>query len=190
MKVYFTGSPRALKTLQNEHQAIFDSLKKLGHTQLSDFIITADPDGFYKSEYAAATKHYQRTMRYVKEAEVVIVEVSTHSMSLGFIVNEALGQGKQVIALYLPDHNPFFFANIINEKLQVIEYTIDNLEDKLTRALHKVQETMDTRFNFFIPADINRYLDWISQSRKLPRAVFIRNLLEKEMKHDKDYSSR
>ena len=55
------------------------------------------------------------------------------------------------------------------------------------QAIEKAREKVDVRFNFYISPEIGRYLDWISQRKKLPRSVFLRGLVERHMHADKEY---
>lgn len=187
MKVFFTGSPRALKTLKPEHEAIYTAIEKAGGVHLSKLVVAADPDEFYVRNHADVVKHYNDTMNAVKKSDIVVAEVSMHSMSMGFLINKALEQNKFVMALYLPDHKPFFLGGIENEKLQVIEYTKESVDRLIKDAFDKANEIVDTRFNFYISPEIGRYLDWVAKTKKLPRAVFLRSLLEKAMRNEKEF---
>lgn len=189
MKVFFTGSPRALNTLKTEHEAIFKAIENNGGVNLSRLVIEAQPEAFYEVNHPEVVKHYQRTMSDLKKSDILVAEVSTHSMSMGFLINKALEQNKFVLALYLPDHKPFFLSGIENDKLLTSEYTKNNIEKVIKEAFDRAVELTDTRFNFYISPEIGRYLDWISQHKKLPRAVFLRSLLEKSMKSEKDFES-
>lgn len=187
MKVFFTGSPRALKTLREEHEAVYQIIEKYGGHHLSDLVVKAEPEEFYQANHAEVVKHYNKTIGFVKRADIVVAEVSVHSMSIGFLINKALEYNKPTIALYKKGNKPFFLSGIENEKLIVREYTPQNIEQVLKEALDQAQEVSDTRFNFYVSPEISRYLDWVNQNKKLPRAVFLRTLLEKAMKSDKDF---
>ncbi len=67
-------------------------------------------------------------MLCIKKADIIILEVSTHSLSMGYLLQQGLSMGKPVVALYAEGHNPAFINGIENEKLQIIEYSDENLE--------------------------------------------------------------
>lgn len=189
MKIFFTGSPRALKTHKESHLKIYNAIEKKGK-HLSELVINADPDNFYKAEYENVVKHYHDTIVNLKKADVIVAEVSMHSMSMGFLVNKALELSKPVIALYRSGHEPFFLTGIDDTLLQIIEYNDLDVEEKVTDALDYASSQQDTRFNFFVsPKHIN-FLDWIAKNKKIPRSVFLRRLIEKEMATDDQYSSQ
>lgn len=189
MKIFFTGSPRALKANKEGHIKIYNAIEKKGK-HLSQLVINADPDNFYKAEYENIVKHYHDTISNLKKADIVIAEVSMHSMSMGFLVNKALELSKPVIALYTSGHEPFFLTGIDDTLLQIIEYKNEDVEEKVFDAIDYASSQQDTRFNFFVsPKHIN-FLDWIAQNKKIPRSVYLRRLIEKEMSNDDQYNSQ
>ena len=68
------------------------------------------------------------------------------------------------------------------------EYNGLDLREVIKRSLEYLSEQMDTRFNFFISPKIGSYLDWIAKKKKTPRAVYLRKLIEKEMKENKEFN--
>lgn len=188
MKIFFTGSPRALKTKKENHEKIYEALSKKGQ-HISNLVVNADPEKFYKTEYENVVKHYKKTIRDLKKADIVVAEVSMHSMSMGYLVNKALELSKPVIALYTTGHEPFFLTGLDDPRLQIVEYNLDNVSEKVEEAVDYATSQQDTRFNFFVsPKHIN-FMDWIAQNKKIPRSVFLRRLIEREMANDPEYNS-
>ena len=112
-----------------------------------------------------------------------------HSMSMGYLVNKALELSKPVIALYTTGHEPFFLTGLDDPRLQIVEYNLDNVYEKVEEAVDYANSQQDTRFNFFVsPKHIN-FMDWIAQNKKIPRSVFLRRLIEREMANDPEYNS-
>lgn len=74
--------------------------------------------------------------------------------------------------------------------MQIIRYDEDmnNLDGILAKAVEDAMKHADVRFNFFVSPKILAYLDWVAQKRMIPRSVYLRNLIEKEMKKNKDFS--
>ena len=79
-----------------------------------------------------------------------------------------------------------FLLGLKSEKVIWVEYNDNNLKEVLTEALVKAKDQSDVRFNFFVSPKILNYLDWIAKKRMTPRSVFLRDLIEKEMKKDED----
>jgi hypothetical protein len=131
-------------------------------------------------------ENYEESIKSLKKAELVIIEVSGHSMSAGYLISQALEMNKPVIALYKSESKPVFIGGIVNQKLFLVEYDKDNVEEVLKTTLKKVTSLIDVRFNFFVNPKILTYLDKVAQERMVPKSVFLRNLIEKEMKKDHD----
>ena len=189
MKVFFSCSARGYTQFDKNYSAIYDLIQKLGHTHLDDYRRTIDPKKVYTETHEENLRLYKQAMEAIKSCDVLVIEVSTHSISMGYLMQQALTQGKPVIALYFPGNKPVFAAGIENDKLQLIEYSLDNLETELDGALKSAQENMDVRFNFFISPAIGRYLDWISKEKKIPRSVYLRALIEQEMRDNREFNS-
>ncbi|MCB9813650.1 MAG: hypothetical protein H6772_04560 [Pseudomonadales bacterium] len=190
MKIFYTASLRGIKTNREKLQNIYNLIEKLGHKNLDKVLFNIeDKDKFYNGKHAEKISHFQRMIRSIKQSEVVILEVSTHSLSMGFILHKALEMNKPVIALYQPGNPPFFAQGIENDKLQVIEYTESDLENILKDSIDYAQGKSDVRFNFFISPEIGNYLDWISKVKKIPRSVYLRTLIEKDMEKNSEFKS-
>lgn len=185
MKIYFTSSVRGKKEFGENYKHIFQAIEQMGHTNLDPDFQGEDEDNFYEGSHEDQIQLYKETMQKLKAADVVILEVSEHSLSMGYVMNQALDLGKSVIALYVKDRQPYFAAGIDNEKLQVLEYSLETLGPVLESALDYAQETMDTRFNFFISPSLSHYLDWVAQTKKIPRSVYLRQLIEEDRERNK-----
>src|SRR3989338_10225586 len=93
-------------------------------------------------------------LKAIKLADIVVLEVSMHSLSSGFLMHEALNDAKPVIGLYHEGHDPYFTLNMNNEKLHIVEYNLSNLKEQLRQSLEQAKKYIDVRFNFFITPEI------------------------------------
>jgi hypothetical protein len=132
-------------------------------------------------------ENYLESLDSVKKADMIVMEVSGHSMSMGYLISKALEMNKPVIALHKQEHAPNFIKGISDPKLIISEYDEKNVEEVLEKSLKTATGLIDVRFNFFVNSKILNYLDWVSQKRMVPRSVFLRNLIEHEIKKDKEY---
>lgn len=187
MKVYFTASPRARKLYTEQIGKIYEVIKSLGYVHTSDFIVKVDLEKFYNADNEAIVDYYKSTTSDLKSADIVVLEMSTHSLAVGHLANMAINLGKPVIALHTKGNTPFFLQGIEDEKVQIVEYDLDNVREALQQAFEYAQEIQDARFNFFISPKLQHYLDWVSKKKMTPRAVHLRNLLEKDMEENKEY---
>lgn len=141
------------------------------------------------SEATIETKkdNYQKTIKAINKSEVVVMEISGHSMSMGYILSQTLAQNKPVVVLYKKGMEPIFVRGIVNSKLILAEYDQQNLEEVIVEAIDRAKGLVDVRFNFFVSPRILNYLTWVSEKRRIPKAVFLRHLIEREMKKEREF---
>ena len=189
MQVYFVASSRLVgknkeiyaqmyKTISLEHKMVSDKVWKWIKGGLSETI---------KIDEKAKKENYDETLKSINKADVVIMEISGHSMSMGYILSKALEINKPVIAMYREEMQPIFIAGIGDPKLILAKYTETNIEKVIWESLKKARGLIDVRFNFCVSPKILTYLDWVGQKRMIPKSVFLRNLIEREMKKDRDF---
>lgn len=187
MKVFFSTSPRAKQDYSQEIKRIYEYFDK-NQLQLTDQIIrNVTEEEFYSWNDAQRKKYYSNTIGAIKKADICIFEVTFPSLGVGHLINQALISGKPVIAMYTNGKKPFMLDSAEIDKITLVEYHNKNLETVLSSALDYAKENSDVRFNFFISPSIGHYLDWIAREKKVPRSVFLRRLIEEQMKIDADY---
>ncbi|KUK79229.1 MAG: hypothetical protein XD95_0535 [Microgenomates bacterium 39_7] len=188
MKIHFDASGRGFDEFGKYYKKIDDVIKELGHQSTNNMFDSSVVQQFYDGPHEKRVRRYKNLMTSLKQSDLVVLEVSIHSLSMGFWMQKALELNKPVIALHLKEYDPSFLQGIDNEKLQLIEYEEENLEEVLRYAIDFASDQQDTRFNFFISPKHQNYLDWISQNRKIPRSVFLRRLIEKHMEENEEYN--
>lgn len=186
MKVYFGTSPRT-KEKYPEVEDIYGLISKLGYKQTSDWVKVVKAEDFYQSSVKEMDDHHKRMTRAIKAADICVFEVSSHSLSVGYLVNFALELGKTVVVLSQSQEPLILFKTIKSDKLITVVYSKTNLKDRLEKALSEASGCSDVRFNFFVNAKILAYLDWVAKTKKVPRSVFLRGLIEKQMRKDKEF---
>jgi hypothetical protein len=188
MKVYFTAAvSNVSEDMRKIYVRIAQILEKKGHTVISNHLQNKGADVIRSQSEADAIAVQKKMSKWKKQADMMLVEASTPSFGVGQEIAEALADNKQVVVLYKVGKKPHILLNQGQEALYFVEYTDQNLEKVLEEYIEYAKEHSDTRFNFFISPQIGTYLDWISRKRKLPRAVYLRRLIEDEMKLNKEY---
>lgn len=188
MKVYFTAAISSVTDdVRKIYARITDILEKHGHTVISNTLQVKSADQIKAQSEADALAVQKKMSKWKKQADLILVEASTPSFGVGQEIAEALTDNKQVVVLYKVGMKPHILLNQGQEALYFVEYSDANLEKVLEEYIEYAKEHSDTRFNFFISPQIGSYLDWISQKKKLPRAVYLRRLIEDDMKMNKDY---
>lgn len=187
MKIHFTASIHGQQQYRPNYETIIKTVEKLGHQLLSKNVLLRDTQDILEETAEQANLYYQKMVKWVRTADIVITEVSHPSIGIGYEISLALNFGKPVIILYTSKNAPYLLEGTQLDKLQLIEYRLEELPKVLEQAIKDAKDQMDVRFNFFISPRIGAYLDWITKHKKLPRAVFLRSLIEEHMKKNKEY---
>ena len=189
MKIYFTASISQSKGLEDYYRRICRAIQKQSHKLYGGEIL--DDLKLYANKVRdpkERKKWYTVAMKNINLADVVVVEISYPSTAnVGHELTTALAKSKPVIALYLEDREPAFLEGIKNDRLFLVPYDAHDLEKVLQYAIDDASGQMDVRFNFFVPPQIVAYLEWISKAKKIPRAVYLRRLIEESIKEDKEF---
>jgi hypothetical protein len=187
VRIYFGSAPRVKEKYAAEIKRIYQLLEKFGFKHTSDFIVEVDPKKYYELGAEELNRLHQKTLKSIKKAEICVFEASLQDLSVGFLINFSLDLGKTVIVLSQSKEEPSLLHHVKKEKLIFVAYTPKDLEEKLKGALERAKEQSDIRFNFFVTPQILSYLSWLSGRKRIPRAVFLRTLIEREMKKDTEY---
>lgn len=98
MKIYFAGSIRGGRDDKELYANIINELTYYGEVlteHIGDKNLTAFGEVSSTSEYI-----YNRDIKWLKEADVVIAEVSTPSLGVGYELSKAEEWGKNILCLY------------------------------------------------------------------------------------------
>ncbi len=184
MNIFFSASIHGKPKFEPQYKAIYDRVKDLGHNLVAKHIFENDTAAL---EVWTAEQHkafYKELVEGIKKADAVIAEVSYSSTSVGHLIALGLNLGKPTVVFYSGKEEPNIFRSLeeINEKFQVIRYhDLQELEKEVPFGVEFILSAQDTRFNFFLTPDLSNYLNWVARSRKTPRSVYLRNLIEADM---------
>ena len=187
MKIYFTASISGKEKYLSNYKMIIEALKNLDVQILSNHVLITDREDIEKVSPEDERKFYDKVNEWINQSDIVIAEVSHQSTSIGHEITHAFSKNKPVILLHVEDKSPILFKGIKSDRLQLIEYHVEDLESQLKKAINFASDNQDTRFNFFISPEHQNYLDWIAKHRKIPRSVFLRRLIEEHMEDNPDY---
>lgn len=187
MKVYFSTSRFYKEENIENYRAIVDVLNESGLDFFDGSSITLSKLG-YKMPDKDKENLYKSVVKMMDKSDLCIFEASYPStLHIGHEITLALEKNKPVIVLHTADREPLLFKGMKNVRIKWIEYDSSNLKQLLLEAVEEAKKEVDVRFNFFVSPKILAYLDWVAQKRMIPRSVFLRNLIEREMKKDKEF---
>ncbi len=189
MKIYFTSAiSKVDPNIRKNYQLIIKTLEDLGHTVIASHLEGKDENVLASQSEQESLAIQKKMSKWKKQANLVVVEGSTPSFGVGQEITEAINDNKQVIILYLKGKKPHILKGLGENSLYLEEYDRSNLKEVLKTSIEFAQSRSDTRFNFFISPEIGAYLDWISKNKRIPRAVYLRRLIEEDMKNNKEYN--
>ncbi len=187
MKIYFSASRYYRDDYESVYSKVIRALEKTGCQVLDNSLIRTS-SGSFKMTDKERVEVYKAMVRLMDKADLCVFEASYPStIHIGHEITMALEKAKPVIVLHTKSHEPILFKGMRNNKMFWVEYDLTNLEDRLAETIEEAKSKIDVRFNFFVPPKILAYLDWVAQKKKVPRSVFLRGLIEKQMKKDKEF---
>lgn len=188
MKIVFIASAAQKDELGKYYEQIVEELKLQKIDVFTGHLFSGVKDSDLAESKQIESWYREITLK-VRNADAVFVELSYPStVNVGHILTEALDSGKPVVALYKAEREPFFLRGRVDDKLILLEYHDKDVSNVVKSALEYVSTAQDVRFNFFISPKIGRYLDWISKNKRVPRAVYLRRLIEEDMRGNKEYN--
>jgi nucleoside 2-deoxyribosyltransferase len=135
MKIYFAGAIRGGREDQELYLKIINYLKQYGevlteHVGAESINILGEKDN--KDNFI-----YERDMEWLIKADVIVAEVTTPSLGVGYEIGRAIQFNKKVICLYRDNQNKRLSAMLSgNKKLKIIFYEdVEGLKEKIRKYL-------------------------------------------------------
>ena len=189
MKIYFTASIGGMYEFENNYREIVNDLESLGHEIIARHIFNVTSQKLAKESIKEREEHYKQLRKWLVSCDIVVIEASHPSTNVGFEISMALERDKPVLVLHIKGRVPVLLLGLNTNKLRIVEYSLPELSHILETNIDGLSHLSDTRFNFFISKSIVSYLDWIARKRRLPRAVYLRQLINKEMRKYPEFRS-
>lgn len=203
MKIHFTVSFRGAEQNREQMSALLKALKAEGHKITLRPFAVDDADVDERSKQiedlietrtgSSASDIYKLTLKRIREADVVISDSTVPSSGIGYEIAMAQNEKKPILTL----HN----KSAENSRAQVLsgnqdrlfefaEYsTVDEAMSEIRSFLEDAKQKMDTKFILIISPEIDNYLNWAAEERRLHKAQIVRNAVEEIMKTDKEYQA-
>lgn len=125
MKIYFAGSIRGGRGDADMYMSMLDHLRTYG-TVLTEHV--ADVNLTDAGESLTEEQIFSRDVAWIHEADVIVAEVSTPSLGVGYEIGIAETLGKKILCLYRPQEGKSLSAMIRgNTNVMIQEYS--SIED-------------------------------------------------------------
>ncbi len=137
MKIYFAGSIRGGRNDQETYFAIIKELQNYGEV-LTEHVGAASLTSFGENNFSEENI-YTRDMSWLREADVVVAEVSTPSLGVGYEIGKAEDIQKPILCLYRETEGKRCSAMLTgNNYLTVAKYTdLENAKKIIEKFLKK-----------------------------------------------------
>lgn len=188
MRVHFGGSVKNFKQYPDNYLLINNAIKRLGHDLLRDWV-TEESQG----KTASLTIMYEYTSNAIKNADVVVLENSLSSTSVGQQLMLALQNNLPVLLLVdekiAKDKNykEVFISKNLTKLVHRKKYTSKNIDKVLANFFDKSAiEFSDSRFNLVIDKNLDRYLKNLAKKNNSSKSAEIRRLIVEKMLSERD----
>lgn len=167
-----------------EHGDAIELLRELtlrsGHILTNDLVVESRKDASHLPEGV-----YHKLQRAIANAQCVIIEGSVISLSLGFVLTEAINLGKPVLFLIkeksLNQRNRFV-SSIDSKLLTYKNYAEDTELEEIVADFFKHHNDIRTRFNLVLSNYLNSYITVESQKKGISKTEYIIELIEEDKK--------
>jgi len=189
MLIYFFASSSQSQSYQQSYLEIVHTIEKLGHKVVYEPLEESTNEEQQSLSVEERQAFYRKFLQQINKCDMVVAEVSyPSSINIGYRISIALEKNKPVLALHAKDKASPFLDGNTSDRFLYEEYSSATLRKTIERAINFAEQHTDARFNFFIsPRHIN-FLDFISRKRKIPKSVYLRELIERDKQTNHDYN--
>lgn len=185
MKIYVSLSLDANSSELKSFLEGVDHLKRLGH----NVVYIKDVDN--KKVRDNSSKIFNTSEKSIKDADVILAEVSNLDSKVGYEIAKAFSEKKIVVAFEHDKNNivhPIIHGNK-SKSLIVKKYNNNNIVEVMNKALKEASTKLDSKFILIISPEIDRYLDWSSKNNRMHKAQVVREAIEYVMSKDKEFKN-
>ena len=203
MKVYLTTGYENPKKSSESLDNIIAAVKGEGHTIIKRPLKAHHGDETYRvneKQYqdifdfinVPIETIYSESTKRIKNSDVVIAEASYFvSPGVGFELAFALHEKKPVLVL-INKNSDIVLSEVIEGNPSKLLTTVRfenqaDLTKDIKQFLLKSKKKLDTKFILIISPEIDRYLQWAGNERRMHKAQLVRQAIEEMIERDKEY---
>jgi hypothetical protein len=193
MKVYYATST---SFKEKDEDGIYEKTAnyigfKVGQKNLK--VNKYNPSVEEEADPKVALKTIKHNEKALRESDAFIADISDSSAGLGFQVAMALMEKKPVLILRSKKDAKLTSYNSITTpkahrgvKYQDYE-SMEEITQYIDKFIEDAKDKIDTKFILIIPPEIDKYLNWAADFRRMHKAQVVRKAIEREMAKDKDW---
>ena len=192
MRVFFTCSTKSINKHAKIYRAVRDEIISFGHQINRDWIdysINVSERGI--PDIPSHTV-YKDVMSAILTADVIIVDATVRSMSVGHQLTYSLQKSKPVLLLRKKDkdkrHEKLFIEGSEFKDLHTVEYeNISDVRKALEQFFKKYEDKSTRRFNLVLTGAQDSYISWAAFNYKKTKTDIIQEAVDKMVEKDTVY---
>jgi len=192
MNIYFNASLAGKEKYLKEFREIISIIEDLGHMVYSDHVMKRDAENINRQIRKYHELDFRRARNEIQKSDAMVVEATYPSIGVGHTMTIALEMHKSVFVLYQNEPHGLLVGDP-NRLLFLKKYKPEDnqeLKNIIKGFLERVNKrVLKKRFNLMIDEMEEEYLEWKSKKRKISKADCIRQLIDDNLRKDKDYDN-
>lgn len=192
MKVFYTSSSKFLKDESKIYKSGLKYLKSIGN-KVQDYV-NINFEEFHSNPISEDmyTKASKEQNEGIKNSDVVIADITQSSGAIGFYIAMSLNNKKPVLVLRKKikelDRTPGPIIGYKSKLLTFKEYTNDDERNKaIKNFINQSKKKLDSKFILIVSPEIDSYLTWSAQEKRMHKAQIVRDAIEQVMEKDNEY---
>lgn len=182
MKVYFTAAIARNDETFRRYSSIISHLRSLGYSVVSN--IEAPAKDTIDEVSRETLLDLQNTVEHwIHDCNFMVVDTLSPSVSVGYEISQALRLRKPVLVFHDTSGPPSLLRFHKNVNLISERYDPKAFKDAIDRFVRAIEWKAETKFIFLITPEIAAFLDYIVAREKTPKSVYVRKLIENDMKN-------
>lgn len=181
MKIAFLASIYATLPYKEHYFAIIDYLSKHGHSVSHLLSVGQTFTGWSQEKKEDLLTNFYKSIR---QCDLAIAECSFPSINIGYEISHAIQHEKEIIILKSIDKDlPAVISDTLysDKNPYIYEYNKNTLFPILKEALQFNAPKKYKKFNVLFTPNMTAKLNLISKKKNLPKSVYIRQLIEKNL---------
>ena len=182
MNVFFSASTQHMKHLQPTYEVIVSAIEKRRDIVQDSWVIDALHQKPTKGQIPKDVLMHQN--RLVKECDAMIVEASTPSFGVGYLLAQALNERRPVLCLYPEDKDIDLLSDSINGSTSSLitlrRYRPDTLSSMVTDYLNGLDLNPLKKFNFVASKEIVDFIEDAAKKAGKSKSEFLRDLIVRD----------
>lgn len=191
MKVFYVTSTEFYKKHPDKYNAMLKLLEKLTGKKPNHYTDQQSQEFDFTKDQDELTGMIRKMERALKDSDVLIADISISSAGPGYDIATALNLKKPVLVLKREDDKAKRGPHSITVKktrlMNFIKYNEKNIEKIIKDFLQNAKQKLDTKFILIISPEIDRYLEWASDYKRMHKAQIVRDAVGERMKKDQEW---